>query len=457
MNRLNPFRATLFDPARSGDLGAVLCPPYDVVSQQDQYRLYLRSPCNVIRLELGQDLPGDDQATNRYTRANEQLAAWLAEGVLREDESPAFYLYVQEWEGGGSRTSFYAAVRLAEWDKGEVIPHEQTLSGPKADRLLLMRHTAANMSPVFGLYADPSGVVRQILAEAQASEPDLAAEQGAERHRLWRIARWDDVAAIQEALSNQPIYIADGHHRYETALAYRDECRERQGAFTGEEPWNSVLMCLADVAEPGLEVLPTHRLVKAKDLDAAALVARLGEVFAVEERPAPDTAARIAATDRLLGEMKELNEAGRHALGLALPGEARVLLLTLREDPRELLSGFGRSPAWRELDVAILHYLVILEMLGIPEGEWKGGKHLVYTRDHKEVLAGLESGEFQAGFFLNPTPVAQVVDVARAGDVMPQKSTFFYPKLPTGLVLHRLGEVPALGERPVPAPTGNGG
>jgi uncharacterized protein (DUF1015 family) len=443
MNHVSPFRATLFDPAAVQDLAAVLCPPYDVISQQEQYRLYLRSPRNVIRLELGQDLEGDSQAVNRYTRAQEQLRAWLEEGVLREDESPAFYLYVQEWDAVRMRTALFASVRLAEWDRREVIPHEQTLSGPKADRLLLLRHTAANLSPVYGLYEDPTGAVSQVVAEHVKREPDLVADQGSEgRHRLWRIDAWDDVAAIQEALSNQPIFIADGHHRYETALAYRDERRETLGAFTGEEPWNAVLMCLSDVADPGLVVLPTHRLVKAAGSDSGALLESFAPAFEIEERPAPDAAARLACAQEVLGEMAGSAAEGRHAFGLALPGESRLLLLTLKGDPEKMLAGLGRSPAWCRLDVSILHYLVIAGFLGIPEADWKGGKHIVYTRDFKEVLVGLESAEFQAGFFLNPTPIRQIMAVAQAGDVMPQKSTFFYPKLPTGLVLQRLGEVP---------------
>lgn len=459
MAQVHPFRATLLDPARVGDIGAALCPPYDVISRQEQYRLYLRSPHNLVRLELGQDQPDDTPSFNRYTRAASQLAQWLATGVLREDQAPALYVHDQFWEGG-SRRSFFAAVQLAEWERREVVPHEQTLAGPKADRLLLMRHTAANLSPVFGLYEDPSGTVARILAEATSRPPDLEADQGgSERHRLWRLTDRDAIAAIQEALASRPVYIADGHHRYETALAYRDERRLEQGACTGDEPWNFVLMSLSDVADPGLVVLPTHRLVKVEDLDRQAFLARLAEHFHLTEHPLPEGAARVRAVEEALEQMASaagtmvgaggasltaMKKPARHLLGLVLPGEARFLQLELAADPREALADLGRSPAWCELDVAILHYLVMDRMLGIPEAEWKTGRKITYTREFREVLLGLESGAFQAGFFLNATPVRQILAVADAGDVMPQKSTFFHPKLPTGLVIHRLGEVPSL-------------
>ncbi len=457
MAQVQPFRATLFAPDKVGDVGAALCPPYDVISQQEQYRLYLRSPHNIVRLELGQDQPEDSRAVNRYTRAAEQLSAWVAEGVLREDDKAAIYVYDQHWETG-KRRSFFAAVRLAEWEKREVIPHEQTLSGPKADRLLLMRHTAANLSPVYGLYEDPTGTVAKVLAEATARTPDLEADQGGgERHQIWRITQWDAIATLQEALSAQPIYIADGHHRYETALTYRDEQREKLGAYTGYEPWNNVLMCLSDAADPGLVVWPTHRLVKVDAFDKDAFLTKLSAHFNVSETPLPEGPGRIGAVEEALADMAAAgagsartatSPAGgsgkppRHLLGLLLKGESRLLTLELAGDAQQALAQVPRSAAWRELDVALLHYLVIERMLGIPEAEWKGGRKIVYTREFREVLLGMESGEFEAGFFLNHTPVRQILEVAAAQDVMPQKSTFFYPKLPTGLVIHRLGEVP---------------
>lgn len=444
MAHVSAFNAILFDPAKVPDPGIALCPPYDVISQQDQVRLYLRSPHNVIRLELGQDQPTDSREINRYTRADEQLQAWLAEGVLREDAEPALYVHVQHWEGAHGpmkRRSFHAAVRLAEWAAGEVLPHEQTLSGPKADRLLLMRNTAANMSPVFALYDDPDRVVSAVFDEAMRGEPSfVAVEPGGDKHELWRLTSWDAIAVVQEALSGRPFYIADGHHRYETALTYRDERREAQGAFSGDEPWNFVLMALSDVADPGLVVLPTHRLVRAKDLDEGAFLDKLAERFEVREIPV--AGGRAGGTRQIQAALAEMP--GQHRIGMALPSDESIRVLTLRGPATEALASRGRSEAWRSLDVTLLHYLVIEDMLGIPEAEWKIGKEIVYTREFKEVLLGMESAEFQVGFFLNGTPVQQIRDVAVAGDVMPQKSTFFYPKLPTGLLIHKLASAPAL-------------
>lgn len=439
MAYIQPFAAVMFDTARAGTLSDLICPPYDVIPAPEQRRLHELSDFNMVRLELGLDQPDDGPTSNRYSRAGALFEDWLARGVMRQDGQPAFYVYEQTW-GDRRRQAFFAAVRLAPWSAGEVLAHEQTLSAPKKDRLELMRHTAANLSPVMGLYDDPDGSVAALLAEARQSPPVLEAQVAGETHTVWKLTAWDAIAAIQESLASRPIFIADGHHRYETALTYRDERREAQGAYSGEEPWNFVLMALSSMADPGLVVLPTHRLVRAADLDARALLGRLAERFELESIALDGDLAHCAGAISAILD----RESGTHRIGMVLAGGQPVLhLLRLASAPEAALSHLPHSKPWRELDVAQLHHLIIAGLLGIPESEWKGGKHIAYTRDVSEVLAGVSSGDFQVGFLLDSTPVSQIKRVSLAGDVMPQKSTYFYPKMPTGLVVHRLDEQPA--------------
>ncbi len=438
MAYIQPFSGIMYDPARAGALSDLLCPPYDIISGPEQERLHQINPHNIVHLELGLEQPGDVPGADRYSRAGAIWEDWLDRGVLAQDRQLAFYVYEQSW-ADRKRMAFFAAVRLAPWTSGEVLPHELTLSGPKKDRLQLMRHTGANLSPVMGLYEDADGTVKTILEEAMAAQPVLQASLGDETHKVWRLTAWDAIAAIQESLAGRPIFIADGHHRYETALTYRDERRQAQGAYSGEEPWNYVLMALCSLSDPGLVVLPTHRLVRAPDLDRRAFLERLGRSFRIEEAALGDAAADARSQAGAL--LRQLT--GKHRLAMVLGGDPAPRILELATAPELALTHLPQSKPWRELAVAHLHYLILADVLGIPESEWKGGQHLVYTRDSSEVLSRVSSGEFDVGFLLEAPPVDQITRVALAGDVMPQKSTYFYPKLPTGLVVHRLDEHPA--------------
>ncbi|MBU6429144.1 MAG: DUF1015 family protein [Cyanobacteria bacterium REEB65] len=441
MAQIKPFKAVTFDPRRAGALGDVLCPPYDVISPEFQAKLHDRSPYNVVRLELGAVRPEDRPGDDRYTRARAVFEDWQASGILRHDPEPALYVYEQAW-GDRKRMSFFAAVRLAPWSDGEVLPHEQTLSGPKVDRLELMRHTGANLSPIMGLYEDPDGAVAATLDVARATPPLLEATTSdapdsssaviGDRHRIWKLSHSDDLAAIERVIAARPVFIADGHHRYETALTYRDERRRTQGSHTGQEPWNYVLMSLSSMQDPGLLVLPTHRLVRAPGLSPQALLSRLSRSFSVDllEPSGATTAAETA--DWLVGS----NE--RKTIGMVVAGCDTLYRLTLTVEPATALAHLGRSQAWCDLQVAQLHYLVMAEVLGIPESDWKGGERIVYTRDAHEALARVRSHEFDAAFFLGGTPVEHIQKVSVTGEVMPQKSTYFYPKLPTGLLIHAL-------------------
>ncbi|HET8909795.1 MAG TPA: DUF1015 domain-containing protein [Ktedonobacterales bacterium] len=422
--------------ADEGRLAALVTPPYDVISPEAQARYYERDPHNIIRLELGRDERGDDDLNNRYTRAAATFAEWRQAGVLRQDE-PSLYLYEQRFSSGGkpyARTSLLARVGLEPWDAGVILPHERTLSKPKDDRLKLTRACAATLSPIMSLYDDPDGVLAAPL-ETIRSTPPLAAfhDDTGEEHRLW-VVRNDEIAAkVAEFFAERQLYIADGHHRYETALTYREEVRATRPDLSDDDAVNFTLMGLSALEDPGLAVLPTHRMLR--DLDATRLAA-LDETLAAHFTSEPlsgDSNAWVQA-------LATAGESGT-AFVLVRPGDVRLERLTgIGHAAMQDVEGedAGTSDAWRTLDVAVLHALVLDSALGVTPDAVRAGEHISYTRDAETAAAAVQSGEAQLAVLLNATPPAAIRDVARAGDRMPQKSTYFYPKLITGLVINPL-------------------
>ena len=427
-----PFRGLRYDPTLA-DPALTLAPPYDVISPAEQTELYRRSPYNIVRVEYGEQRATDTASDNRYTRAARDLQAWRREGVLTDEAVPACYAYRQEFSWAGKhyvRRHYFAAVRLEDWGSGIIKPHEHTLSGPKADRLELLRATRTQVSPVFCLYRPKAGE-RALHPIDGSSLYDVVADR--QRHQLSAITSPTDLNAIAAHLAACDVYIADGHHRYETALRYRDECRERAARWSGEEPENFVLMALTDAADPGLVVLPTHRLVNPPSLPANALdlLAELFDVRDITSAGAGDEIAQAAVA--------ALAAAGAQhpsfvAIGLE-PG--RVHLLTLRDRTAvEALMPSAQPEAWRRLDVSVLQFSIFRHVFGIDDAILAAGTAVTYTQDAGEAVRAVASGAARMAFLLNATPVEQVLAVADANGRMPQKSTYFYPKLPTGLVMN---------------------
>ena len=391
---VSPFRALRYDAAHVGDLAAVVAPPYDVISGAQQDALYARSPWNVVRLILPRE-PG------RATAAGATLRAWIESGVLALDPEPALYFYSQEFSlGDGSRhrrDGVLCRLGLEEFASGVVRPHERTFPGPKADQLALLRATGAYLSPIFGLYARPGEQLRDVAGIAGAPLVQLTEEHG-ETHRLWRVTDPHAVAQVAAALAGETIFIADGHHRYETALAYRAE--------RGAEGPSSILAFVSNMEERGLVVLPTHRLVRVPlRLPAADLEASLRQSFAVEPLP-PDGPRPAGALDVVLPDRR------------------------LRLHPRAaaLARVAGLPPTIRGLDVAVLHGAILEPILGVGSGE------LEFTHEAGEAFEAVASRRATAAFLLNPPSVAAVRAVCLAGELMPEKSTYFDPKLASGLV-----------------------
>lgn len=430
MPDVRPFRSWRYDPAVAGPLATLICPPYDVVPPARAEDLMARNAHNAIRLELGPGALDPAASDNRYARAAGTLDAWVRAGALRRDAEPFLYVYEQRFIVDGQerrRFAFFAAVRLAPWDAGEVLPHERTLSAPKRDRLALLEATRANISPIYALCDAGLPGVDALRDAAARRAPDVEAidDEGV-AHRLWLVRDPAVLAGVTAALADHPLYIADGHHRYETALAYA-EARERLDR-AGPDGVGYVLMALTPVDDPGLVVFPTHRL--AHDLDSARVaygLTRLHESFEVE------IVEGVPPAGRLLARMAEAVETGAHAFGLYTSGLTR--LLRPRPTPPQIA---GLDPALQGLDVALLQALLFEDVLGLTAEDVRGQRYVDYTRDADEALRRVDEGSCQLAVLLNPTPARAVLDVARAGTRMPQKSTYFYPKLATGLVLRRL-------------------
>jgi uncharacterized protein (DUF1015 family) len=424
--------------AAEAELAELVTPPYDVISPEAQARYYARNPHNLIRLELGREEPGDDELNNRYTRAAATFAEWRKEGALRQD-SPSLYLYEQRFSVDGQphiRRGLMARVRLEPWEAGVVLPHERTLSKPKDDRMRLMRACAAQLSPIMSLYDDPQGELAGALAASYERQPDLTlTDESGEEHHIWIVRDPQLAEAVAAFFATRQLYMADGHHRYETALAYRDEQRAQRDDLTPEDSVNFTLMALTALDDPGLVVLPTHRVLR--DIPAerlSALDGRLGGFFTLEPLGEAEPAELVA-------QLEAAGQAGgQAAFVLARPSGAILLRLTPAGAAAMDRLSDGASEAWRRLDVAILHTLVLREVLGIADEAVRAGQHVTYTRDAGAAVGAARSGEggAQLAVLLRATPPAAMRDVARAGDRMPQKSTYFYPKLIRGLVINPL-------------------
>ncbi len=444
---LRPFRALRYDPETVPDLAAVVSPPYDVISPEEQRRLLDRHPRNVVRLDLPPEEPGD-APDDRYRRAARTFAQWRSDGTLRKDPRPAVYVYEQRYRVPGSAVErvgrgFFARLRLEPFGPGSgVLPHERTLSGPKEDRYRLLRATGANFSPIVGLFDDPSGRAAALLADLASAPPDLeVSDDDGVLHRLWIVpARREGEAEAEGAPAADratelldlagagPITIADGHHRYETALRYRDE--RRMTRTCEEDPaFDYVLALLLEARHHPPTVLPTHRVVVGLGEDGVArLLAGLEELFVV------DVVEPVELVERF--EAGGAGPGGAGRFGLATRRGSAIL--EARRDAFEPLLPRG-GDALRRLDVILLG--VVLEQLcGLDAAAIAAGGRLVYTKSATEAveLVRRGTGGADAAFLLEPTPVADIIAVARDGDVMPQKSTYFYPKPLTGLVLNPL-------------------
>jgi len=428
---VSPFRGIHFDLSRVPDLSQVVSPPYDVISPEEQTGLHQRHPRNIVRIDFGLEKEGDGPAVDKYTRAADFFRQWQSEGTLVRDTVPSLYYYEQEFSLPGRgvfvRKGFLGALRLSDFGEGKVFPHEKTHSRPKEDRLSLMRATEANTSPIFGLYSDPRDEVAKALRGGLPARPDFSATDDlGVKHRVWRVT---DPASLQAAvgkMSDKQVFIADGHHRYETALAFREEMRGKHGVRE-DAAYEHVLMFLCNMDDEGIVILPAHRGIHSvPGFSEEEFAARVRSLVPMETRQgSPEDA------------MKAVAEAGGKGKAIAWStGHGRFHVVSFPEP--ESFAGKHLSrfpPELRTLDVVLLHGFLFEKMLGISPDAVTAGQFVRYYKETRKIASELERGELQAAFFLNPVTVDEFRGVSLSGHVLPQKATFFFPKILTGLLI----------------------
>lgn len=398
MAEIQPFPGVLYDTTRV-KAADVLTQPYDKITPEMRERYLKLSPYNLVQIELGKEQPGDNDANNKYTRARDLYQTWKREGVLRKSAKPAFYWLEQTFDGK-TRRGLIAAVKLHRWDEGVIMPHEHTLSKPKADRLSLLRTVGSQQGQIFMLHPDP-------IPQPKLGAPlyELVDDYNV-TNRLYEVL---DTRDIQAAIAPQKLYIADGHHRYETSLAFRDEA--------GTEASQCVMATLVHMDDPGLVVLPTHRTVSnLTGFDRTAFAGKLAQTFEITPQASP--------------------KIGAHEIGMF--DGAGYFKLRARS-PEALMPLFaGKPPLWHTLDVAVLHVAILEALLGIDEVKLREEANVTYWREPEKAVAEVKAGKAQLAFFLAPTPVRDVKAISDARSRMPQKSTDFYPKLLSGMVIYEV-------------------
>ena len=447
MAQVQPFRAFRYNPARA-PFERVLTQPYDKISPAMQEKYYAADAHNLITVEKGRACPDDSPQNNVYTRAAAVLEHWIRDNIVSQDPAPAFYSYTQEYTVPGTgeqltRRGFIGAGKLEDYSAGVVFRHEQTLSGPKADRLELLRHTRMHTGQLFMLYSDAERRIDHILSEAESAAPpvtEMRDEYGV-LHRLGIIAEPERVAAIQKAMAAQKLVIADGHHRYETALNYRNERRKQTGKSDPHAPYEFAMMTFVNTRSEGLTILPTHRVAaNLHDFSWASVRRYLEPWFTAETFSFADDAEKANAREKFLKRLAETHQ-GRRAIGVypaVQTAKRAYYVLALRSGAVLAQLLHNVSPLQRELDVVLLHDGILEPALGITPQAVTSEKNLTYEREAAAALDAVDRGAAQVAFLLNPCDVEQVMRIATAGEVLPQKSTDFYPKLLSGITMYRM-------------------
>lgn len=449
--RISPFRGIRYNQRMIGDLAKITCPPYDVITLEQQKIYYQRSDYNAIRLEYMMEQPGDDAADNKYMRAATTFRQWLKRGILQVDDYPAFYLHDRYFTYLGKervQRGLVARVKLAPWGDG-IYPHEETTSTAKSDRLQLMQACRANISSLFTLYQDLGGEVTSILdkmaqgspiislrsveALSEAKEKAVNLPDSGEGHTVWAITDQKLKQQLGRLLSACPLYLADGHHRYETALAYQQERMRELPHATGEEAFNYVMMTLVEFSDPGLVIFPIHRLVRGIGSSAlAGLKKQLEKLFTLEFIPLAEVLSCYPGGNEESHPFTGIQDMVLGILGLE--SHSLVVLKQRQDMPVETIVPGNHSQAYKRFSISLLDHVILDRMLGVEAGE----ESIAYVVDVDEAYQQVSEGKYQLAFLSNPPRPEMIKVVADAKDRMPRKSTYFYPKLPTGLIINPL-------------------
>ena len=441
MPDIAPLKGLLYNQKLIGNMDEVITPPFDVISPEEQEMYHKRHPYNMIRLILGQQQPGDNEENNWYARAAEALEAWQREGVLIRDSKLAFYDYEIRYQESPdllrTRQGFLCLVKLHDWSHGSVLPHEQTYEATKSERLQLMLACNANLSQVFALYPDPTHLVKESLHQGREQVPVLDfTDSNGIHHRMWRVTRAEVIQKVVEHMRKKPLYIADGHHRYETALNYQKIMQQRHPERGERASFNYVFMYLADMHQEGLSILPTHRMfVQLPQFQMDSFLVRAADYFEVERFPFDEAGRSQTFRDFLTG----LYSAGdRHYIGVYESGAGQFVLLRLRDNVGQESWLAQLEKPLQKLDVVVLTELVLKQLLKVDEKTLDDETRIKYRHDASKAVEEVDSGLFQVAFLLNNTKIEQLQEVANDGLFMPHKSTYFYPKVIDGSVLNLL-------------------
>ncbi len=432
MLRIAPFRGLFYNQKKIRDLSKVVAPPYDVISKEEHDKLYRKSPYNFVRLDFSQE-------PDSYGAVAQQLQDWQAQGILERDPAPAIYFSTHRFKLKSGeekmRRGFFALLELQDFSGGDIRPHEKTLAAPKQDRLELMLACNAQLSPIFMLYAHPRDALNRILAiETEGAAPFIEFEQdGGEQCRLWRIADPAAWETVQREMASQQLLIADGHHRYEASLGYRDRMRAQRQQWSGREAFNYVLAYFANINDDNVVILPTHRLVRGfAHKPFLELEEALQTYFYIEQHP--------KTPEGQVSFLKALRAAAkRHrVIGASFKRDPRYLILRLKN--KRIMQRLAKdlSAPLRELEVSTLHLLILERLLGMTPEQQASSENIRYSQDEEQVLQALEKEDFQAAFILNATRAEEIQAIVAGGEKLPQKSTYFYPKLPSGLIVNKI-------------------
>ncbi|MEF8878993.1 MAG: DUF1015 domain-containing protein [Candidatus Thermoplasmatota archaeon] len=432
MVEVSPFKGITYNKEKIEDLDKVMCPPYDIIPSEMQDDLYEKHLYNFVRLILGKQKPGDNEQDNRYTRAKKHFEEWIKESILVESDKPAVFPYKINYELDGKKKTMNSFFILLKLDRNyeKVRAHEKTLSGPKKDRLNLMRSCHANLEPIQLLYIDEEDKIRERIDEK--IDDSFIGVKGYDgfNHKIWKLEDEDLISWIEEKLNDEILFIADGHHRYQTAINYADEVREKTGNTDPDASFNYRMVILVNMFDEGLSILPTHRLIKKADVDVEGLVQDLEKYFTVEKK----TIDSGNPEEKSQEVMKDIETKDEHKFAIYL--KDKYYVLTLKDE--DIMDNFAedRSKTWRTLDVSILHKIVIENMMGIDSNNLED--HVSYTREDERAVKMVDNGEFDFSIFMNPTKIEELKKVADAGEHMPQKSTYFLPKMLSGLVAYKM-------------------
>ncbi|MDE5860188.1 MAG: DUF1015 domain-containing protein [Oscillospiraceae bacterium] len=406
---------------KGGDLNTLVCPPYDIISDSQREEYIKENPCNIIRLELP---AGGD---GRYREAGDTLKNWLDNGILACDSEESIYVYEMKFNANGERNSlkgFVSLVRLTDFSEGIVLPHEETLSKAKEDRFNLMSETFCNFSQIYSLYMDDDGSVYNMVDGCSKGTPDMEVkDHDGTVHRMWKVSDSNVIKCVIEAFKGKKLYIADGHHRYETALKFHRQ--------QGTESSGYIAMMLVNMENTGLVVFPTHRIVKGlENFNVDSIISECRQYFDISEAP---------GEERMQAALNQSYKDGKKSFAM-YTGAGKCYVMTLKDEGavKKLLPNM--SDAYCGLDVSVLHSLVLERIFGIDKENMANQKNLTYTRSRGEALEAVDIDGADCSFILNPTKVSEIRDVALASEKMPQKSTYFYPKLITGLVMNKFSD-----------------